>query len=94
MSKVPGLEIEGRGFTNKFKTYFSLIKIGSLEEFESGTEVTPELLMEKGYLRNLRLPVKILGDGDLTKSLSISANKFTQTARAKIEGAGGTAQEL
>ncbi len=90
---IKGLPMK-RGFTNRFKTYYSLIKIGSLEEFEAGTDITPETLLEMGYLRNLKLPVKILGDGELTKSLNVTAHKFTQSARAKIEGAGGKAQEL
>ncbi len=90
---IKGLPMK-RGFTNRFKTYYSLIKIGSLEEFGAGTDITPEMLLEMGYLRNLKLPVKILGDGELTKSLNVTAHKFTQSARAKIEGAGGKAQEL
>jgi len=83
-----------RGFTNRFKTYFALVKVGSLEELDAGSDITPDSLLEKGYIRNLKLPVKILGDGELTKSLNISAHKFTQSAREKIEGAGGKAQEL
>ena len=83
-----------RGFTTRFKTYFALVKVGSLEELDPGADITPDSLLEKGYIRNLKLPVKILGDGELTKSLYISAHKFTQSAREKIEGAGGKAQEL
>jgi large subunit ribosomal protein L15 len=83
-----------RGFTNRFKTYYSLVKVSDLEGFESGANVTPEVLVERGYLRNLKLPVKILGDGELSKSLTVTAHKFTQSARGKIEGAGGRVEEL
>ena len=90
---IKGLPMK-RGFTNRFKTYYSLVKISLLEEFESGANVTPEVLVERGYLRNLKLPVKILGDGNLSKPLTVTAHKFTQSARSKIEGAGGRVEEL
>ena len=90
---IKGLPMK-RGFTNRFKTYYSLVKISLLEEFESGANVTPEVLVERGYLRNLKLPVKILGDGELSKPLTVTAHKFTQSARSKIEGAGGRVEEL
>jgi large subunit ribosomal protein L15 len=90
---IKGLPMK-RGFTNRFKTYYSLVKISVLEEFESGANVTPDVLVERGYLRNLKLPVKILGDGELSKPLTVTAHKFTQSARSKIEGAGGRVEEL
>ena len=82
-----------RGFHNRFKTYYSLIKVETLETFEAGERITPELLYEKGYLRNLKLPVKIVGDGDITKAVTVVAAKFTQSAKQKIEAAKGTAEE-
>lgn len=82
-----------RGFHNRFKTYYSLIKVETLETFEAGERITPELLHEKGYLRNLKLPVKIVGDGDITKAVTVVAAKFTQSAKHKIEAAKGTAEE-
>ena len=90
---IKGLPMK-RGFTNRFKTYYSLVKISDLDDFESGADVTPEALVERGYLRNLKLPVKILGDGVLSKSLTVAAHKFTQSARDKIQGAGGRVEEL
>ncbi len=83
-----------RGFTNNFKTYYSLVKLSSLDGFDAGERITPELLLQRGYLRNLRQPVKILGDGDLSKALTVAAHKFTRSAREKIEAAKGKVEEL
>ena len=90
---IKGLPMK-RGFHNPFKTYYSLIKIETLETFEAGERITPELLLERGYLRNLNLPVKIVGDGEISKALTVMAAKFTQSAKAKIEAAQGTAEEI
>ena len=65
-----------------------------MEQFEAGETVTPELLVERGYVRNLNRPVKVVGGGELTKQLTVAANKFTRTAREAIEAAGGTVEEL
>ena len=83
-----------RGFNNKFKTYFSLIKLDTLDQFASGDRITPELLLERGYLRSKKQPVKVLGNGEVTKAVTVAAHKFTRSARAKIEAAGGTVEEL
>ena len=83
-----------RGFTNNFKTEYSLVKIGSLDEFSEGESVTPELLRQRGYLRNLKRPVKIVGDGEVSKPLTVTAHKFTRSAREKIEAAKGRVEEL
>jgi len=90
---IKGLPMK-RGFHNRFKTYYSLIKLETLESFDAGDRITPELLLEKGYLRNLNLPVKIVGDGEISKPVTVVAAKFTQSARAKIEAAKGTAEEI
>ena len=90
---IKGLPMK-RGFHNRFKTYYSLIKIETLESFEEGERITPELLLEKGYLRNLNQPVKIVGDGVISKALTVVAAKFTQSAKQKIEAAKGTAEEI
>ena len=90
---IKGLPMK-RGLHNPFKTYYSLIKIETLETFEAGERITPELLLERGYLRNLNLPVKIVGDGEISKALTVVASKFTQSAKAKIEAAKGTAEEI
>ncbi|MCD5404481.1 MAG: 50S ribosomal protein L15 [Dehalococcoidia bacterium] len=90
---IKGLPMK-RGFHNRFKTYYSLIKVETLESFDAGDRITPELLLEKGYLRNLNLPVKIVGDGEISKPVTVVAAKFTQSARAKIEAAKGTTEEI
>ena len=83
-----------RGFNNKFKIYFSLVKLDVLEQFPPGERITPDLLRESGYLRNRKQPVKVLGDGEVTRAVTVAAHKFTRSARAKIEAAGGTVEEL
>ena len=90
---IKGLPMK-RGFHNRFKAYYSLIKIETLENFDEGERITPELLLEKGYLRNLNQPVKIVGDGVISKALTVVAAKFTQSAKQKIEAAKGTAEEI
>jgi large subunit ribosomal protein L15 len=70
------------------------VNVKDLERFEAGTEVTIELLAEKGLIKNTRTDVKILGHGELTKKLSVTAHRFSASAREKIEGAGGTVVAL
>ena len=89
---IKGLPMK-RGFNNIFKTYYSLVKLETLETFDAGSTVTPQSLMDQGYLRNLNRPVKVVGDGELTKPLTVVADKFTRSARAKIQAANGTAEE-
>ena len=86
--------IPKRGFSNaKFATRFSTVNVGKLEErFEAGAHVTPQSLREAGLIRNLRFPVKILGDGELKKKLTVVAAKYTGTAKEKIQKAGGEAR--
>jgi large subunit ribosomal protein L15 len=83
-----------RGFTNIFKTEYSTIGIDSLNHFEPGSEVTAEKLVAAGMLKSLRNPIKILADGDINHPLTVKANKFSASARAKIEAAGGKAEEV
>jgi len=83
-----------RGFVNIFKTKYNLVNINELSIFESGSEVTPEKLVETGVIKSLRHPIKILANGDITYPLVIKANKFSAAAKAKIEAAGGRAEEL
>lgn len=78
-----------RGFTNIFKKEYETVNVGSLNVFENGAEVTPELLNEKGIVKLKSEGVKILGDGELNVSLTVRANGFSKTAREKIEAAGG-----
>ena len=93
LALIKGLPMK-RGFTNRFKTYYALVKLSSLDSFEPGERVTPEALRERGYLHNLKLPVKIVGDGEVSKALTVAAHKFTRSAREKIEAAQGTVEEL
>jgi large subunit ribosomal protein L15 len=85
---IKGLPMK-RGFTNIFKKEYSLVKVGSLSSFPRDSDISPEVLLENGYLRNLKHPVKILGDGDVGVPLKVTAHKFTRSAREKIEAAGG-----
>ena len=73
-----------------FRTYSQPVNVSALERFEAGTEVTPELLKQAGLIRSLRKDVKILGKGELTKSLTVAVHGVSATARSKIEAAGGT----
>jgi large subunit ribosomal protein L15 len=87
-----------RGATSKdampigpFRTYMQPVNLAALEErFDAGAEVTIEALVEKGLIKNTKTDVKILGNGELTKKLSVAAHGFSKTAREKIEAAGGS----
>ena len=90
---IKGLPMR-RGFNNIFKTYYSLVKLETLEDtFNNGDTVTPQTLVERGCVRNLNRPVKIVGGGELTKALTVVADKFTRTAREAIAAANGSAEE-
>jgi large subunit ribosomal protein L15 len=83
-----------RGFTNIFRVEYAAVNVEQLEaRFPAGTVVTPDLLRETGLVKK-RLPIKILGDGELTKPLTVHAHKFSASARAKIEAAGGQVVEI
>jgi large subunit ribosomal protein L15 len=83
--------IPKRGFTNIFAADVFAVNVGDLEElFEAGAEVTPQILVEKGIVKKRFDEIKILGDGELTKKLSVTAHRFSATAKEKIEKAGGT----
>lgn len=83
-----------RGFTNIFRVEYNTVDLDQLELFEAGSEVTVELLFARRMARKRRWGVKILGDGELTKPLTVRAHKFSKSARAKIEAAGGRVEEL
>ena len=85
---------ERRGFTNIFKKYYSLVKVGDLENLDVEDQITPEVMLEMKLVKNLKLPVKILGNGDLTRSVNVLAHKYTGSARQKIESAGGVAEVI
>lgn len=86
--------IPKRGFTNIFGTEYTTINVKDLNRFEAGTVVTPELLEEVGMVKQVKDGIKILGDGALTNSLTVKANKFTKSAVEKIEAAGGKAEVI
>jgi large subunit ribosomal protein L15 len=99
-SRRPGFEggqmpllrrVPKRGFTNNFKVEYAVVNVSDLADFE-GT-ITPEALLERGLVRRGQ-PVKILGNGELSKAVTVSAHKFSGSARAKIEAAGGRCEEL
>lgn len=83
-----------RGFTNIFRTEYSTVNISELNTFESGSEITPEKMIAAGIIKSLTNPIKILADGDIDRPLAVKANKFSASARAKIEAAGGTVEEV
>lgn len=84
--------IPKRGFTNIFRTEYQVVNVRDLNDLEG--EVDPRILKERGLVRSTRHPVKILGEGELKVGLQVSAHAFSKSARAKIEGAGGTVTEL
>jgi large subunit ribosomal protein L15 len=83
-----------RGFNNKWRIPFQPVNLAALERFDDGAEVTPEVLRDAGVLKHLRLPVKILGDGEITRKLTVSAHGFSESAKNKIEQAGGSVATL
>jgi large subunit ribosomal protein L15 len=83
-----------RGFKPINKKYYAIVNISDLAAFDADTEVTPDLLIERGILRDVRDGVKILGDGEITKKLTVRANKFSKSAIEKLQAAGGAAEVL
>lgn len=83
-----------RGFTNIHKAPWEEINLGRLEELAADEPVTPELLFRRGVTRGLEFPVKILGKGELTRPLQVSAHAFSAGARERIEAAGGRVETL
>lgn len=83
-----------RGFTNIFGTVYSEINVEALNMFEDGAEITPEVLKSEGILKKQLDGVKILGNGDITKKLTVKAHKFSKSAIEKIEAAGGKVEVI
>lgn len=83
-----------RGFHNPFRVDYTPVNLRDLARFPPDREVTPESLRETGMVRSLRRPIKILGDGDLSGALTVRVHRVSAAARAKIEAAGGTVEEL
>lgn len=84
-----------RGFTNIFKKKWVEVSLAKLEEnFNAGDEITPTILHERGLIKKAKHDLVILGTGEMSKALKISAHRFTQTAKDKIERAGGSITEI
>lgn len=83
-----------RGFTNIFKTVYEVINVERLNELDVEGPITPEVLYERGITRGLEFPVKILGNGGISRAVTVRAHKFSQSAREKIEAAGGTVEVI
>ena len=83
-----------RGFNNKWAKEYATVNVGDLNRFEANTEVTPELLREVGLVKQVIDGVKILGDGELDRALTVKAVKFTKAAAEKINAAGGKAEVI
>ena len=88
------MRLPKRGFTNKWRTEYAAINVDRLDIFEDGAVVTPVTLIEAGILKNVQVGVKIMGNGEITKKLTVQANKFTASAKEKIEAAGGKAEVI
>ena len=85
---------EQRGFRNPFRVEFQVVNIQSLDRFEAGARIDLEALYAVGLVRSNRKPVKVLGEGELTKALHVKAHRFSVSAKEKIMAAGGTAEEV
>jgi large subunit ribosomal protein L15 len=85
--------IPKRGFTNIFRVEYDIVNVSDLDRFDAGTSVTPQALAEMRLARASR-PVKILGNGEIGKALTVSAHKFSAGARARIEAAGGRCEVI
>ena len=84
-----------RGFNNIFRTEYAIVNLATLETaFEAGAAVDADAIVAAGILKKTLAGVKILGEGELTKALTVKAKKFSKTAKAAIEAAGGTAEEV
>lgn len=95
MNRMPYMRGAKFRFTGHTRTEYRIINVRELEEeFSSDDEITPEVLLERGLIKKAKMPLKILGDGELTKPLNVVAHAFSSSAREKIEAAGGEAVEV
>jgi len=84
-----------RGFTNIFRVEYAIVNLDTLAEvFEAGSSVTPELLRERGLVREATAPIKVLGRGECSKKLTVRAHKFSESAVKKIAAAGGASEVI
>ena len=83
-----------RGFRNLTRKEYAVVNLGDLERFDAGAEITPDVLVESGLVRKIGDGIKILGDGEITKAVTVRAHKFSKSAEEKLSAAGGTAEVL
>lgn len=83
-----------RGFNNINRKNYAIVNVETLNKFEDGAEVTPVMLVESGIIKNEKDGIKILGNGELSKKLTVKANKFSASAKAAIEAAGGQTEVI
>ena len=83
-----------RGFTNINRKEFAIVNLDTLNRFEDGTEVTPALLVESGIIKNEKSGIKVLGNGQVERKLTVQASKFSQAAKEAIEAAGGSVEVI
>ncbi len=83
----------GVGFFNRYSVHYEVFNIGDIAESKAD-EITPEVMRAKGLIKNFKRPVKILGEGEIDRPINITAHKFSESARQKIEAAGGAITEL
>ena len=83
-----------RGFSNINRKEYAIVNLTTLNRFDDGAEVTPAVLLENGVIKNVKSGVKILGNGKLTKKLTVKANKFSASAVKAIEAAGGKTEVI
>ena len=83
-----------RGFTNINRKDYAIVNLDQLNRFEDGTEITPALLIETGVVSNEKSGIKVLGNGELSKKLTVKAHKFSASAKEAIEGKGGTTEVI
>jgi|SRR5699024_4589392 len=83
-----------RGFTNIHRKEFAIVNLDALNQFADGTEVTPELLLEEGVVSKAKAGIKVLGNGEIEKKLTVKAHKFSASAREAIEAAGGKTEVI
>lgn len=85
---------EKRGFVNIFRQKYSVVNVGQLETFDAGAEIAPERLVSAGLVHSLKFPIKVLGDGELTRALTVKAHKFSEAAKKKIAASGGKTEQI
>ena len=83
-----------RGFTNIFRKQIVVVNVGQLQVFSAGSSVSPDVLVKQGIIKKVKDGVKILGRGEVSKALKVSAHSFSQSARDKISRAGGAVEEI